>query len=489
MKTTTARAVLVVLVLLCLPAPAGAATSSVVLHVDSAAPLGAIPRRAAGIVMEFSVSDSTPVSLARDIGLRYGRYGTYPHSYGLGNMPKGCWSGSPSDYGVLDQELARARDFGMDMTQLEVQLIYISPCDALPGPLANALEQTGLSQLQYASISAAAIVTNPRSVQGMLRAQMDHMATRFGIRTFAVWNEPDTAFPMAPQIYDKLYALVDAAKRSIEGAHHGLRLRLGGPEASFADPTLVPQFLDFVGAQHLDLDSVTFHHYSPGGGQVNQTTPSFMRDIAQVRTWMATARQRYAWLGPELVIDEWGYDPSSLDAVDRDGAAFVASTLTTLVDERVAGAMYFNWQDKKPDECDQVWCRTPVLHLGVLDANDRPRATYEAFRLFHQLADARVHADPTTAALAGGQEWGALATRASDGDVFVLLHNWDPSGHGSDLHVRVIVDHMAVRSWTEETVTTAASVARVTGFGVPAVRLPANDIVLLTLRGYAHRSG
>src|SRR4051794_25927144 len=158
---------------------ASRADTAVTFTVDATSNAGTLNRRVAGVVMEFIVSDSTPASLATDIGLRTGRYGIYPNNYANSNMSH-CQNGVPPDWSIVDAELARAGQFGMDMSSLEVQLNYISPCATQPAPAGAAL-----SYAQYPSIEATAIETNPQAVRSTMHDYIRHLAGD-GVRLFAV---------------------------------------------------------------------------------------------------------------------------------------------------------------------------------------------------------------------------------------------------------------------------------------------------------------
>jgi hypothetical protein len=451
------------------PQPASAAVAT--FAVDTSSPLGPVNRRVAGVVMNYNVSASTPLSRGTDINLRSGRYATYPRNWANQNMPR-CWTGDPTDYAIIDREIGQAIALGMDPVQLELQLIFISPCDVAPAPVG-----TTLSMAQLMSISALAIHTNPTAVQKMLHDQIDHLVAKFGMREFAAWNEPEVTFPITPVTYHEFYRLVDNALRAVE-SERTVDLHLAGPETAVPQPT-VAAFLDFVGQNHLDLDRLTFHAYANTG---TEPTPIiYARQIGNMRQYLADAQAKYPWLQPELVADEWGFDPTARNESDRDGSgtAMIASGLTTFLDQGIAGAMYFGWQDLKG--CPSG-CQASDLHFGLLDVDDNPRPTWQAFRMFANLGDTRLTATPSSSQVSGRQEWGGLATKAADGTVRILFHNWDPAKTGASVDVALALAGFTPASWTAETVTLAnPAVAATSGTGTPPVTLPANSTMLLVL--------
>lgn len=448
---------------------AGAAGAPGTVTIDAATELGRLNRNVAGVVMEFNIRDDTPDSIAEALAPPVARYATHPHNFGNRNMPL-CWSeDDPHRFAIVDQELRRAAGFGIDPARIHVQLIYIPP----PTCFVPAAEQ----RAQYASISAATILLEPERVKDMLHDQITHLALVNGIRMFGVWNEPDGIFPMAPDAYNAFFHMVHDQLRRVESENPGLRLRIAGPESSHPDELYIGRFLDYVVANGLRLDRLTYHDYSGTKGQ-EPTPAAYAANFETVRGF-AAARG----LTPEIYLDEWAYDVSSANEINRDGAgaAYVASTLTTFADIGLSGATYFNWQDRiEGGFADDAG----ALRYGLLDVHHKPRPPHHAFRLFRALGDTRVQATPVSQTVTSRQEWGALATRADDGSLRVLLRNWDPRKSGGAILVDFDISGFTAASWTAEAVglSTGGIPELSSGLGSPVIELPQNQVVLVSLQ-------
>lgn len=244
-----------------------------------------------------------------------------------------------------------------------------------------------------------------------------------------------------------------------------------------------------------------FHQYL--GSETGPTSATYARRIHNVRLAIARARSRAPWLGPEIVVEEWGFDPTASSPSVRDGAgaAFVASTLTMFADAQVDAANHFFVQDNQRAQalgrtnCFEN-CPARGLNMvgfGLLDRFGHPRPPYHAFRMFTSLGTDRIAAEPSFARLRQSQEWGAIATRLADGRLRVLARNWDPSRSGAarSLEIGLSVTGFEVGSWEIEEIglTTDGKVVHRIGMGRPGIHLPPNHVVLLTLQPEASAGG
>ncbi|WP_158675747.1 GH39 family glycosyl hydrolase [Nocardia stercoris] len=286
-----------------------------------------------------------------------------------------------------------------------------------------------------------------------------------GVRTFEIWNEPDTSLAFSPITYPQLYADTVGVLEHVAAAA-GVRIEVGGPALAVGtDPLVAEPFLASVAALGLPLDFVSWHWYSelvctPSGCPVPD--PHTFAD--QSRT-MRAAVAKYAGLHPKLWISEWNLSSAGDSrAAQPYGGAYVA---TALMGMQQAGL------DRS---CLFLTANDPGFAL-IEDGGTRPGPEYAAMAFWRALAPNQVAADISS----GPADLATIASTGDDGRVTVLLSNFSANGTSVTGPVTVRVPGGDYQ-WTESVIDTAhTGEVAAGGTGEAAtVDLAAETTVLLT---------
>ncbi|MEU6582423.1 hypothetical protein [Nocardia sp. NPDC046763] len=285
-----------------------------------------------------------------------------------------------------------------------------------------------------------------------------------GVRTFEVWNEPDTSLMFSPIAYPELYAdtvgvLEDAA------AAAGVHIEVGGPALAVGDDPLVAEpFLAFVAARGLPLDFVSWHWYSELICLSSCPTPTPGTFADQVRRMRAMVA-RYPALHPKLWISEWNLGSAGDSRVGEPyGGAYAASALMRMQQAGLDRACIF------------LTAGDPGLAM-IQDSGTRPGPQYEVMAFWRALGPIQVASDITD----GQEQITALASTDDAGRVTVLLTNFMPSGNSAGRTTTVRLDDGNYQ-WTEAVIDAAHNGdISATGAGRSAtLTMTANTTALLT---------
>ena len=264
-----------------------------------------------------------------------------------------------------------------------------------------------------------------------------HEITAEGVTTFEVWNEPDGTFWRGGLPgYLRLYADTARALEVAAAAAHA-RIAVGGPALVFSDAAWIEPFLDFVAAEDLPLEFLSWHYYAdypllgpvgPIPGPPPGTPPvwynpalraqSYGLQVGQVRAEVAA----HPSLHPLLWLDEWNAD-AGYDA-RHDGpfdAALAAAVLDSVQSARLDRMCFFDVADDTGNA---------LANWGLLTAPPALAAkpVYAAFEYWHRLGPnlAPVSLSPDQSLADPRGRIGAVASTAPDGQVTILVYDFVP---------------------------------------------------------------
>lgn len=197
---------------------------------------------------------------------------------------------------------------------------------------------------------------------------------RMPIRSWQIWNEPNTSFYWSPRPSARRYAqMLAGASRAIKRVDRRAQIVLGGmPESRFGMPVArYLQQLYRMGARRW-FDSVAVHPYAP-------TAAGGVAIVERTRALMNRNRDRRA----RIWVTEYGWSSAGprhrFRAGERGQASRVSRTLSLLWRRRgrlrLRGAIYAFWSDPPPYRSD-FW----GLHVGLYRRDGTPKPAAAAFR-------------------------------------------------------------------------------------------------------------
>jgi xylan 1,4-beta-xylosidase len=267
--------------------------------------------------------------------------------------------------------------------------------------------------------------------QALMGDIVRHLEGRYGadeIRNnwyFEVWNESSWMYSLSTGGYPELYM------NTVRGLLAADPLvRVGGPaESGPASPGLISTLINFVRANSLKLDFISYHRYgNDAGAQVSDANgmQAFHRQlVTQLRTANFTG---------ELINDEWG--PSwTIGTAARDSessASFVAKTIHLIGTDTTAPppTMYAYWTiSDLYEEVDTGVARAyregnwGLLLKGdpnIPESFDVAKPAFNAFRLLHRMGANQV---PLTGGTTANGVNGVATISADRNTLQILVYN------------------------------------------------------------------
>ena len=259
---------------------------------------------------------------------------------------------------------------------------------------------------------------------GLMRRFAQHLVARYGINEvaqwyFEVWNEPNGTFwggDPHQATYFQLYELTARALKSVSP-----RLRVGGPAT--AQAAWVPAFIRYCAARHVPLDFVSTHVYGDDTAEnVFGTHEKITRRDMVSRAVQKVHRQVAASPMPALpiIFSEFNatYTGTESDVTDSPYIGpWLANTIRAC-DGLVDSMSYWTFSDV----FEEGGVAKSPFHggFGLIAAGGIPKASFNDFRLLHQLGAQRLAASSDS----------ALVTRRADGTLAIAVWNYAPPGPG-----------------------------------------------------------
>jgi xylan 1,4-beta-xylosidase len=273
------------------------------------------------------------------------------------------------------------------------------------------------------------IVTPPRQWSlwsDLMRRFARHLVARYGIDEvsqwyFEVWNEPNGSFwggEPEQASYFRLYDLTARALKSVSP-----RLRVGGPAT--AQAAWVPAFIAHCATGRVPVDFVSTHVYGDDTAQnVFGVNEEITRRDMVIRAVRKVHREVAASPLPALpiIFSEFNatYTGTEIDVTDSPYIGpWLANTIRAC-DGLLDSMSYWTFSDV----FEEGGIANSPFHggFGLIAAGGIPKASFNDFRLLHELGSQRLAASSDS----------ALVTRRADGTLAIAVWNYAPPGTGGD---------------------------------------------------------
>ncbi|MBR0120838.1 MAG: hypothetical protein IJM10_03520 [Clostridia bacterium] len=206
---------------------------------------------------------------------------------------------------------------------------------------------------------------------------------RYNIRYWEIWNEPENSDDPSDNHFwlgtdEEFFRLYDTAAKYLKEKFPVLKiggygscgfyaltktnaLNTGASERNRYFVTYFNNFLNYIKEHNSPMDFFSWHSYT--------TTEKNARYIQYIKENLAKA----GYGGAEIICDEWNYNPTENDKIDRRYGANQTSMLIMFQNEGLDMAHYYDGDDD-----GQLW--------AGLFVNDRqPSSAYYGFLAFGQL--------------------------------------------------------------------------------------------------------
>jgi len=261
---------------------------------------------------------------------------------------------------------------------------------------------------------------------GLIRRFAQHLVARYGIDEvsqwyFEVWNEPNGSFwggdPGQPT-YFRLYDLTARALKSVSP-----RLRVGGPAT--AQAAWVAAFIEHCATRHVPVDFVSTHVYGDDtADNVFGMHAKITRRDMVIRAVRKVHREVEASPMPALpiIFSEFNATYTGTEVAVTDSpyiGPWLANTIRAC-DGLVDSMSYWTFSDVFEEG---GVAKTPFHGgFGLIAAGGIPKASFNDFRLLHELGSQRLAASTDA----------ALVTRRADGTLMIAVWNYAPPGPGGE---------------------------------------------------------
>lgn len=222
---------------------------------------------------------------------------------------------------------------------------------------------------------------------------------------YEVWNEPDLeSFGKwkytGAKSYSNLYFY------SVKGASHAqniLPYKIGGPVTTALYKNWIQKFLDYIIANNLRIDFLSWHHYS-------KKTNDYTQDIININKWLGEDPKYDRYENLPKIISEWGYDSEKNPIADTDiGAAHTVASLRNLISARLEQSFLFEIKDG------------PSFSWGILTYEGKEKPRYKALKMLNALDGNQLVVDGE------GSNVSAIAS-INDVNIVLILTNYDETG-------------------------------------------------------------
>ena len=206
---------------------------------------------------------------------------------------------------------------------------------------------------------------------------------RYNIRYWEIWNEPENSDDPSDNHFwlgtdEEFFRLYDTAAKYLKEKFPTLKiggygscgfyaltktnaLNTGASERNRYFVTYFNNFLNYIKEHNSPMDFFSWHSYT--------TTEKNARYIQYIKENLAKA----GYGGAEIICDEWNYNPTENDKIDRRYGANQTSMLIMFQNEGLDMAHYYDGDDD-----GQLWA-------GLFVNGRQPSSAYYGFRAFGQL--------------------------------------------------------------------------------------------------------
>lgn len=271
------------------------------------------------------------------------------------------------------------------------------------------------------------IVAPPRDWtlwSGLIRRFARHLVARYGIDEvshwyFEVWNEPNGTFWGGDPREATYFHLYEVTARALHGVSP--RLRVGGPAT--AQAAWVPAFIRYCATHHVSVDFVSTHVYGDdtaenvfGGREKISRRDMVIRAVRKVHEEVEASPMPAL----PIIFSEFNatYTGTEVDVTDSPYIGpWLANTIRAC-DGLVDSMSYWTFSDV----FEEGGVAKSPFHggFGLIAAGGIPKASFNDFRLLHQLGEQRLAVSSDS----------ALVTRRADGTLAIAVWNYAPPGSG-----------------------------------------------------------
>ena len=262
-----------------------------------------------------------------------------------------------------------------------------------------------------------------------------HLVARYGVAEvsqwyFEVWNEPNGSFwggDPEQATYFQLYDLTARALKSVSP-----RLRVGGPAT--AQAAWVPAFIAHCASGHVPVDFVSTHVYGDDTAHnVFGVDAKITRRDMVIRAVQKIHRQVAASPLPALpiIFSEFNatYTGTEIDVTDSPYIGPWLANTIRVCDGLLDSMSYWTFSDV----FEEGGIANSPFHggFGLIAAGGIPKASFNDFRLLHQLGSERLAVSSDA----------ALVTRRADGRLAIAVWNYAPPGPGGETRTYQLAFH------------------------------------------------
>jgi len=223
---------------------------------------------------------------------------------------------------------------------------------------------------------------------------------------YEVWNEPDLE-SFGKWKYSGAKSYSDLYFYSVKGAQQAqnvLPYKIGGPVTTALYKNWIQKFLDYIIANNLRIDFISWHHYS-------KKTNDYTQDIINLNKWLGENPKYDRYENLPKIISEWGYDSEKNPIADTEvGAAHTIASLRNLINAGLELSFLFEIKDG------------PTLSWGILTYQGQEKPRYQALKLLNSLEGNQLIVEGE------GSNVSAIASKTEEDKITLILTNYDESG-------------------------------------------------------------
>lgn len=220
---------------------------------------------------------------------------------------------------------------------------------------------------------------------------------------YEVWNEPDLE-TFGKWYYSGEKNYLELYYYSIKGAQNAssvLPFKIGGPVTTALYKNWIQKFLDYIIANNLRVDFLSWHHYS-------KKTDDYVDDVIKLNKWLAEKPKYYQYSNLPKIISEWGYDSEKNPIADTEvGAAHTTASIRNFINTNIEAAFLFEIKDGPGSSS---W--------GIIDYQGNKKPRWYALQMLNNLEGKRIMIDGE------GTFVSALAS-INENKISLILTNYD----------------------------------------------------------------
>jgi beta-xylosidase len=202
----------------------------------------------------------------------------------------------------------------------------------------------------------------------IIQAMIDHFYIKYStddVKYFEVWNEPNACIEQS--LYLSRYNTFSTIIKAKDAAY-----KIGGPTVArlemVAPDNWMEVFIDYVVANSLPLDFVTWHRYSQSTGS---PISIYTTDIVNLNSLLEGTN-----LSPEIYMSEYNYNGGNDRNNDTNfDASYVMEVLNLVKDTNITGMFLFELKDGKNPA--RFWGR-----WGSFTRDDYPKPVYNSYKMY-----------------------------------------------------------------------------------------------------------